>query len=178
MKKIPMVKIDFYSRSIRGKIIAIIIIAGLGIALSWIILRVAFGQVVDTIEEVSKPNDKLLLLNNLSNDITQIGQYQRKLILKNPTKSNPILLPESDLLIKRLDTLRTFCTDNKLQLHQIDSIQGIMNQYDGLVVNYLRLYADLFSNSPLTGKFVSLRKLIYENEIEWIAASLFQKEKE
>ena len=91
MKKIPMVKIDFYSRSIRGKIIAIIIIAGLGIALSWIILRVAFGQVVDTIEEVSKPNDKLLLLNNLSNDITQIGQYQRKLILKNPTKSNPIL---------------------------------------------------------------------------------------
>ena len=177
MKKIPMVKIDFYSRSIRGKIIAIIIIAGLGIALSWIILRVAFGQVVDTIEEVSKPNDKLLLLNNLSNDITQIGQYQRKLILKNPTKSNPILLPESDLLIKRLDTLRTFCTDNKLQLHQIDSIQGIMNQYDDLVVNYLRLYADLFSNSPLTGKFVSLRKLIYENEMKMDSSIIISERK-
>ena len=166
MKKIPMVKIDFYSKSIRGKVIAIIVIAGIAIALSWIILRVAFGQVVDTIEEVSKPNDKLLLLTNLSNDITQIGQYQRKLILKNPTKSNPIILPESELLFKRLDTLRTFCADNKLQLDQIDSIKGVMNQYDDLVVNYLKLYADLFSNNPLTEKFKSLTNLIYANAMK------------
>jgi len=166
MKKIPMVKIDFYSKSIRGKVIAIIVITGIAIALSWIILRVAFGQVVVTIEEVSKPNDKLLLLNNLSNDITQIGQYQRKLILKNPTKSNPILLPESELLFKRLDTLRTFCTDNELQLHQIDSINGVMTQYDDLVVNYLKLYADLFSNNPLTEKIKSLTNLIYASAMK------------
>ena len=161
-----MVKIDFYSKSIRGKVIAIIVIAGIAIALSWIILRVAFGQVVVTIEEVSKPNDKLFLLNNLSNDITQIGQYQRKLILKNPTKTYPILLPESELLFKRLDTLRTLCTDNKLQLHHIDSITGVINQYDDLVVNYIKLYADLFSNNPLTEKFKSLTNLINVNAMK------------
>jgi len=166
MAKIPMVKIDFYSKSIRGKVIAIIVIAGIAIALSWIILRVAFGQVVDTIEEVSKPNDKMLLFNSLSNDITQIGQYQRKLILKNPTKSNPILLPESEQLFKRMDTLRTLCKDNKIQLHQIDSIEEIMNQYDHLVVNYLKLYADLLSNNPLTEKFKLLTDLISANALK------------
>jgi signal transduction histidine kinase/DNA-binding response OmpR family regulator len=177
MTKIPMVKIDFYSKSIRGKVIAIIVIAGIAIALSWIILRVAFGQVVETIEEVSKPNDKLLLFNSLSNDITQIGQYQRKLILKNPTKSNPILLPESEQLFKRLDTLRTFCTDNKIQLHQIDSIEGIMNQYDHLVVNYLKLYADLFSNNPLTEKFKQLTNLISANALKKDSSVIISEKK-
>jgi len=177
MKKIPMVKIDFYSKSIRGKVIAIIVIAGIAVALSWIILRVAFGQVVATIEEVSKPNDKLFLLNNLSNDITQIGQYQRRLILKNPTKTNPILLPESELLFKRLDTLRTYCTDNKFQLHQIDSIKGVMNQYDDLVVNYLKLYADLFSNNPLTERFKSLTNLINKNAAKMDSSVIISEKK-
>ena len=158
-----MVKIDFYTKSIRGKIIAIFIIAALSIGLSWIILRVAFGQVVNTIEEISKPNNKLQLLNNLSSDISQIGQYQRKLILQHPTKDYPILLPESKEFIKRLDTLRTICVDNKLQLLQIDSVENIVNQYDALVVNYLKLYTSLFNNKPLTGKFKSLSDLIYAN---------------
>ena len=155
-----MVKIDFYSESIRGKIIAIAIIAALSIALSWIILRIAFRKVVDTIEEVSKPNDKLVLLNSLSNDIAQIGQYQRKQILQNPTKSNPIDLPETKKLINKLDTLRKLCKGNKIQLHQIDSIEQVMTQYDVLVVNYLKLYEGLFSNKPLTGKFKTLSNLM------------------
>ena len=171
-----MVKIDFNSISIRGKIIAIFIIAALSISLSWIILHIAFGQVVGTIEEVSKPNDKLLLLNNLSNDITQIGQYQRKLILKNPTKSNPILLPESEQLIKRMDTLRIICSNNKLQLRQIDSIKIIINQYNALVYNYLNLYAALFNNKPLTGKFKSLTNLIYANALK-MDSSIIKSEK-
>ena len=158
-----MVKIDFYTKSIRGKIIAIFIIAALSIGLSWIILRVAFGQVVNTIEEISKPNNKLQLLNDLSSDISQIGQYQRKLILQHPTKDYPILLPESKEFIKRLDTLRTICVDNKLQLLQIDSVENIVNQYDALVVDYLKLYTSLFNNEPLTGKFKSLSDLIYAN---------------
>jgi len=158
-----MAKIDFYTESIRGKIIAITIIAALSIILSWIVLRVAFSNVVNTIEEVSKPNDKLQLLNSLSNDIIQIGQYQRKQILQNPTKSNPIVLPETEKFAKKLDTLRTLCAGNKSQLHQIDSIEQVVTQYDVLVVNYLKLYAGLFSNKPLTGKFKILSDLIYAN---------------
>jgi len=161
-----MVKIDFYSESIRGKIIAITIIAALSIGLSWIILRIAFSKVVTTIEEVSKPNDKLYLLNSLSNDITQIGQYQRKQILQNPTKSNPVVLPETEKFAKKLDTLRTFCAGNKSQLHQIDSIEHVVSQYDVLVINYLKLYAGLFSNKPLTGKFKTLSNLIYANAMK------------
>jgi signal transduction histidine kinase/DNA-binding NarL/FixJ family response regulator len=161
-----MARIDFYSESIRGKIIAIAIIAALSIALSWIILRIAFRKVVDTIEEVSKPNDKLVLLNSLSNDIAQIGQYQRKQILQNPTKSNPIDLPETEKLIDKLDTLRKLCTGNKIQLNQIDSIEQVMTQYDVLVVNYLKLYEGLFSNKPLTGKFKTLSNLIFANALK------------
>jgi len=161
-----MAKIDFYSESIRGKIIAIAIIAALSIALSWIILRIAFRKVVDTIEEVSKPNDKLVLLNSLSNDIAQIGQYQRKQILQNPTKSNPIDLPETKKLINKLDTLRKLCKGNKIQLHQIDSIEQVMTQYDVLVVNYLKLYEGLFSNKPLTGKFKTLSNLLVANAMK------------
>jgi len=161
-----MARIDFYSESIRGKIIAIAIIAALSIALSWIILRIAFRKVVDTIEEVSKPNDKLVLLNSLSNDIAQIGQYQRKQILQNPTKSNPIDLPETKKLINKLDTLRKLCKGNKIQLHQIDSIEQVMTQYDVLVVNYLKLYEGLFSNKPLTGKFKTLSNLLVANAMK------------
>lgn len=158
-----MVKIDFDSKSIRGKVIAISIIAAVAIALSWFILHLAFGQVVATIEEMSKPNDKLVLLNTLSNDVTQIGQYQRKQILKNPSKTSPVLLPEAEMLSRRLDTLRVLCADNKFQLHQIDSINRLLKQYDDMVVDYLKLYADLFSNQTLTGKFKNLSQLISAN---------------
>ena len=158
-----MVKIDFDSKSIRGKVIAISIIAAVAIALSWFILHLAFGQVVATIEEMSKPNDKLVLLNTVSNDVTQIGQYQRKQILKNPSKTSPVLLPEAEMLSRRLDTLRVLCADNKFQLHQIDSINRLLKQYDDMVVDYLKLYADLFSNQTLTGKFKNLSQLISAN---------------
>ena len=158
-----MAKIDFYTESIRGKIIAITIIAALSIVLSWIVLGAAFSKVVNTIEEVSKPNDKLHLLSSLSNDIIQIGQYQRKQILQNPTKSNPIVLPETEKFAKKLDTLRSLCAGNKSQLHQIDSIEQVVSQYDVLVVNYLKFYAGLFSNKPLTGKFKLLSNLINAN---------------
>jgi len=161
-----MVKIDFYSESIRKKIIAITLIAALSVTLSWIILRVAFSKVVDTMEEVSKPNNKLILLNTLSNDITQIGQYQRKQILKDPTLSNPIILPETKKLLKKLDSLRTLCSDNKSQLLQIDSIEHTVTQYDILVINYLKLYEGLFSDKPLTGKFKTLSNLIYANAMK------------
>jgi len=161
-----MVKINFYSESIRGKIIAITIIAALSIGLSWIILRIAFSKVVTTMEEVSKPNDKLYLLNSLSNDITQIGQYQRKQILQNPTKSNPVVLPETEKFARKLDTLRSYCAGNKSQLHKIDSIEQVVSQYDVLVINYLKLYADLFSNKPLNGKFKTLSNLIYANAMK------------
>ena len=161
-----MSKIDFYSESIRGKIIAITIIAALSIVLSWIVLRVAFSKVVTTIEEVSKPNDKLFLLNSLSNDITQIGQYQRKQILQHPTKSNPIVLPETEKFAMKLDTLRSLCAGNTSQLHQIDSIEQVVSQYDVLVINYLKLYANLFSNKPLTGKFRLLSNLINANAMK------------
>jgi len=161
-----MVKIDFYSESIRKKIIAITLIAALSITLSWIILRVAFSKVVNTMEEVSKPNNKLILLNTLSNDITQIGQYQRKQILKDPTLSNPIILPETKKLLKKLDSLRTLCSGNKSQLLQIDSIEHTVTQYDILVINYLKLYEGLFSDKPLTGKFKTLSNLIYANAMK------------
>ena len=161
-----MVKIDFYSESIRRKIIAITLIAALSITFSWIILRVAFSKVVNTIEEVSKPNDKLHLLNTLSNDITQIGQYQRKQILKHPTVSNPIVVPETKKLLIKLDTLRTLCSGNNSQLLQIDSIERIVTQYNNLVINYLKLYESLFSDKPLTGKFKTLSNLIYANAMK------------
>jgi len=161
-----MSKIDFYTKSLRGKIIAIFLIAALSVALSWIISRIAFGRVVVTMAEVSKPNGRLHILNNLSNDITQIGQYQRKQILKNPTKTAPILLPETEQLISRMDTLRTLYEGDSKQLQQIDSIEQIINQYDALVVNYLKLYAGLFSNKALTKKLQLLSILVYDNALK------------
>jgi len=172
-----MAKIDFDTKSLRGKIIAIFFIAALSIALSWIISQIAFSRVVVSMEEVSKPNDKLLILNNLSNDITQIGQYQRKQILQNPTKSNPILLPETEQLIKRIDTLRMLCSENIAQLQQIDSIEVIINQYDSLVVNYLTLYAGLFSNNELTGKIQLLTNLIDANALRMDSSVIISEKK-
>jgi len=161
-----MAKIDFYTKSLRGKIIAIFLIAALSIALSWIISRIAFGRVVTSMAEVSKPNDRLHILNKLSNDITQIGQYQQKQILKNPTKTKPILLPETELLSRSMDTLRILYAGDLKQMQQIDSIGLIINQYDALIVNYLKLYAGLFSDKMLTKKLQLLSILIYDNALK------------
>lgn len=157
--------VDFQNRSLRGKIIAIVIIALLSLGLSWVISRVAFGKIVTTVEDVTKPNDKLRVLKDLSQYISLVGQDQRKQILQNPDKIIRVELKESKQIKVMLDTLRLLCAENDKQTKLVDSVEIVIADYDKLVTDYLKTYAAFFDNKLLSGKFRSLSEMVAANVV-------------
>jgi signal transduction histidine kinase/DNA-binding response OmpR family regulator len=158
-----MFNVDFHARSLTGKIIAIFLIAVISIGLSWVISRAAFGKIMTTVEAVTKPNDKLRILKNLSQYIATIGQDQREQILQNPEKIIPVDLIASDQILAMLDTLRHLSVANEKQMEIIDSVEIVIGNYDKLVSDYLKTYATFFDNKLLSVKFQRLSDMIAQN---------------
>lgn len=158
-----MLTVDFHARSLSGKIIAIFLIAILSLGLSWVISRIAFGRIMSTVENVTKPNDKLRIVKNLSQYIATIGQDQREQILQSPEKIIQVELRESERILTTLDTLRQLCASNEKQIELIDSVEIVIGDYDILVSDYLKTYASFFDNKLLSGKFNRLSKMVAQN---------------
>ena len=156
-----MIRKDFYSKSIERKLLSIFIIATFTVGISWGLTRIAFKRVVDSMEEISQPNEKIRLVNNLSYSLTNIVQFQRKQ-LTDLKKENEIQYPDNQYLINTLDTLRSYCENNELLLEKIDLMEVIIKDYDSFLSNYLKLYSDFTDFRNLSSKYHSLIDYVSE----------------
>jgi len=82
-----MAKISFI-RSINGKILIISILACFALFMAWQTNRSAFRAVLNSFENITAPNDKLRLINEISHSVTQLDNIQKELLLKIPFKSS------------------------------------------------------------------------------------------
>lgn len=149
-----------FLRSIRRKVIAAFLIGAVAFASFWVVTRLGFTQMLHTVKEVSAPNEKLQIVNNLFHHISQLNQLQKINAIKKPTKASSAFKSESDYLLKTIDTLRQLSTGNTLQLQQLDSMQAILRSRDKLLQNYLNLRTDFVRNEALSKRIKAVSKFI------------------
>jgi signal transduction histidine kinase/CheY-like chemotaxis protein/HPt (histidine-containing phosphotransfer) domain-containing protein len=147
---------------LRGKIIAAFLLACVAIALAVGTTYIGFNSLLDQVDELTVPNDKLRSLNNLFEQITRLDQQQRADAIRNPGKSYRAILQESKQLTATLDTLIAMPWSNTRQPTRLEAMKRVVAKRDYLLVEYLRLRSEFVSNKKFSQQLDSLSLILAE----------------
>lgn len=140
------------------KVVFVIISCAVALGLAYAISKVAFDEMLNKVDKISTPNEKLKLVSSISRDILQIDQLQRSLVLSNKNYSG--LAKESDLILQSLDTLKALYPSNTLQSKRIDSIRVLLNERESLFDSYIRVRKSLVDNEAFSDQIKNISSLI------------------
>src|SRR5690349_11864649 len=93
-----------FLKSVKGKVVLGFFIASLALAASWITSKVAFDNMLTTLDTLSTPDDKMRLVNKIFQEILALDHLQNERKLKGE-EMNDEVLAQSVELIATLDTL-------------------------------------------------------------------------
>jgi signal transduction histidine kinase/DNA-binding response OmpR family regulator len=150
-----------FSKSVKGKVLLGFLVAAIALASSWVISKIAFENMLDKLEILSAPNEKLRIVNKVFKDILLLDQLQNARPL--PEKEDSIkqqFLNQSAQLISTLDTLSFFCRDTPLQVSRIDSMKSILIARDSIYSDYVKVRSRLVNNKALSEEVHSISGLI------------------
>ncbi|HCZ34355.1 MAG TPA: hybrid sensor histidine kinase/response regulator, partial [Cytophagales bacterium] len=149
---------------LRGKIIAAFVLACVAIALAVGTTYIGFNSLLEQVDELTVPNDKLRALNNLFEQITRLDQQQRADAIRNPGKSYRAILQESKQLTATLDTLIAMPWNNTRQPGRLETMKRVVAKRDYLLLEYLRLRSEFVSNKKFTQQLDSLSLILAVNQ--------------
>jgi signal transduction histidine kinase/DNA-binding response OmpR family regulator len=152
-------KHTFFIQSIRGKIIIASVLACFTLLLAWGISKFAFKQMLNAVEKISAPNDKLRLVNELTHKVAQLDQVQKSEMLDNPANYYN-LFKETKKLLATIDTLQTLFADDEKQVKHIISLKKLLIKRDKLFINYLKVREGLVNNKTFSTQVKMLNDLV------------------
>ena len=148
-------------KSVKGKVLLGFLVAFIALASSWVISKVAFENMLDKLEELSTPSEKLRIVNKVFKDILQLDQLQNA--RPSPEKQDSIkqqFFYQSAQLQTTLDTLSFFCRDSKLQVSRIDSMKILLMARDSIYSDYVQVRSKLVNNKAFSDEVHSISGLI------------------
>lgn len=143
----------------KGKIIVGFLLAFCALFLAWGVSKVAFNEMLDTVNSISAPNDKLRLVNMVSRKVSSLDQQQKNLAFSSPGKYNQFF-KESRQLRALLDSLSGMYKSDSVQLGRIKSIEGLLVIRDRQFVNYLKVREGLVNNQSFRNEVQKLNELV------------------
>lgn len=147
-----------FFRAIKSKVIIGFLFACFALLLAWGISNFAFTRMLDTVEKISAPNDRLRIVNDLSHKIARLDQLQRdEAFNKQGTYS---FLKESGKLRASLDTLRKLYRGDSAQLARIKSIKNLLTDRDKQFINYLKVRETLVNTKSFSNEVQKLNQLV------------------
>jgi len=149
-----------HNRSIAAKIVIISLLACTAVSLSLYISKVTFRGILNTVAGLSKPNDKLHLVNDIFHSVVKLDHLQRRQALKTEQiKYNPFV-NESGHVQLLLDSLRAMSEASPQQIARIDSMKKILYSRDLLFLKYVRSRLDYIKNDTLAEQVKDLSVMI------------------
>jgi len=147
-----------FFRAVKSKVIIGFLFACFALLLAWGISKFAFTRMLNTVEEISAPNDRLRIVNDLSHKIARLDQLQRDEAFNK--LGNSSFLKESRKLRSSLDTLRKLYSGDSLQLARIKSIKNLLVQRDKQFVSYLQVRETLVNTKSFSNEVQKLNELV------------------
>ena len=129
---------NLYLNSIKGKILLAFLFAIVTIILLMGLSHLAFNKMVVVVDEVSEPSEEMMIINRISQSLTETKQFQIEHILNKYYNNSKKFDSENKYIINSLDTLRALFTNNTMYLQRVDSMETIILKYNSLLSNYLR----------------------------------------
>lgn len=140
------------------KVVFVIISCSIALGLAYFISKIAFDEMLNKVNIISTPNEKLRLVSRISRDILQIDQVQRAQVLNHKDYSG--FVDESDFILQSLDTLKGLYPINSLQSNRIDSIRILLNERDKLFNSYIQVRRNLVDNQAFSNQIKNISSLI------------------
>lgn len=146
----------------RQKIIIALVLACCALLLAWGVSRVAFRDMLGTVENITAPNERLRIVHELSSKISALDQLQKKQALNDPGNYTKFFRQSKQLRLN-LDTLRYLYQTDTLQLNRIASISELLRERDKQFVNYLKVRERLVNNKAFSTQVQKFNELVNKN---------------
>lgn len=140
--------------AVKGKVIFALIFAGLAMLLAWGVSKVAFGEILGTIKEITAPNDKLRLVNRIAHQLSNLDNLQQN------AQKKADFTAASKQLGASLDTLAILYKDDEKQLNRIGQLKVLLANRDVQFANYLKVKQRLLSTQSFTADMQKLNDLL------------------
>ncbi|MBK0383883.1 response regulator [Pedobacter sp. SD-b] len=157
-----------FFKMIKGKIIIAFLLAFLALITAWLVSKFVFDKMLTKVEEISAPNDKLRIVNDLSNKVSLLDQQQRNQAI-NQSKNYKQFFKSSRSIKLGLDTLALLYQDDSAQLKRIRSIKNLLAERDHQFLKYLKVRESLVNNKSFSKEVAKLNELV--NTKVWKADS-------
>lgn len=146
------------------KILAAFVLAIIAIGLAVGLARIAFDELGLTVERLSSPNEKLVLLNSLFETITTLDQQQRAEALRNPQQPYDSFLDQSVSINAMIDSIATHEWDST-QLMRLDEMKVVLEQRNVQFFAYLKVKARLLRNKTFSSQLDTLTDIIRNDQL-------------
>lgn len=154
----PNIKKRFFTVA-KSKVVIGFLFACFALLTAWGISRFAFKKMLHTVEEISAPNERLKMVNQLSHNISKLDQLQRNQAITNKGKSAEFI-KESRNSRNNLDTLARLYAKDKAQLRRIRSIKRLLDDKDRQFVMYMQVRETLVNTTSFSAEVSKLNDLI------------------
>ncbi|TDE12745.1 hybrid sensor histidine kinase/response regulator [Dyadobacter psychrotolerans] len=161
----PSQRKSSFTGSVKGKVLLGFFIAALALGASWIISKVAFQNMLNKLEVLSAPNDKLRLVNKVFKSILTLDHLQNARSIEG-SDTKELFLAQSRELISTLDSLSELSIDDADQIIRIDSMKRILERREEIFGNYVKVRSKLVSNQDLSDEVKSISGLITTNKLK------------
>jgi signal transduction histidine kinase/CheY-like chemotaxis protein len=149
--------------SIKGKIVIAFLISFIALAGSYWVNKTAFWEIHKSVEDLSSPNKKLIVVNNIFTEINETEKIFRDLVSSDNGRSLKAFTRHSKTMVLLADSLGKLCADNPHQVSLIDSINNLLKVREHLLLNYAEFRRVLKSNNDVLEQTKLLDSIITIN---------------
>lgn len=149
----------------KGKVIIGFLFACFALLLAWGISKFVFGEMLNTVEKLSAPNDRLRIVNELSHQTARLDQLQKDQAFNKSANQNNFIL-ETRRLRKKLDTLTTLFAYDEGQLGRLKSIKKLLTDRDKQFLAYLEVRETLVNTKSFSDEVQKLNELVAQRTRE------------
>lgn len=164
-----MVSQNRFIQATKGKVVLGFLFACLALLTAWATSKFVFKEMLVTVDKLSAPNDRLRLVNELTQKISRLDQLQRD---HASSRSRTSFVKETADLRRKLDTLSTFYPEDQAQLKRITSIKKLLSNRDNQFVQYLDVRETLINTESFSEEVQKLNELVSQRSREADSAVL------
>ncbi len=152
---------------VRRKVVLVFIACIIAMGLAWGISRLAFEEMIDTIDMVTAPKHELELVGRLSKSIMRLDQLQRsQALLDNKNDQYENFAEESKAVSLTLDSLTQVFAYDTVQIGRLDSIQTLLAQRDRLFDAYINVRNKVVDVGEFTAQLQALSDVILQPTVD------------
>lgn len=153
-----------FNKSILTKIIIAFLIALGALGASYFVNKLAFTEIKTSVNDLSFPNRKLIVVNNLFFEVNETEKSFRNLITSDKEVSLKSFLLHSNKMKVLTDSLALLCVENSYQSGLTDSVRKLLSVRERMLLKYAEFRQVVNANSSLLKQTQILDSIIVNNQ--------------